>query len=330
MNRIQGFKGSSRGVLPYVSTILNPRILEPSNPSTTTIFKILKDVEEEFKSEGIQNPRLEAETLLLEAIRLDRVGLYTNYDRILTDEEIERFLKMLERRLKREPIQYILGNCEFWGLEFMVTPDVLIPRPETELLVEEVLRLFTIHSSRLTILDLCTGSGCIAIALAKELIDAEIYAIDKSIGALKVARENAKRHKVEERIRFIEGDLFEPFAPSPGSSPLGGEGCVREFDLIISNPPYIPSHEIDLLEPEVRYYEPREAIDGGPDGLGFYRRILEGVNEDLKSGGWLMLEVGEGQVEEVIDFISKTDKFMNPDIIKDLAGHDRIVRVRKP
>lgn len=293
--------------------------------ATTTILRILKKTEEKFKSEGIQNPRLDAEALLSKVLGLNRVGLYTEYERILTEEEIDSFLKMVERRLRREPLQYILGSTEFYGLEFLVTPDVLIPRPETELLVEEAIKLLTVNGSRFTILDLCTGSGCIAIAIAKNLrlisgrslMGSKIYAIDISAKALNVARENARRHKVEDRINFIQGDLFGPF-------------MVQDswFNLIVSNPPYIPSHEIDHLQPEVSSYEPRKSLDGGPDGLRYIEKIIEEAPTYLSSGGSLLLEIGHDQRDRLLKMMEEKGVYQRPEFIKDHAGIDRVVKVR--
>jgi len=290
-----------------------------------TILQILHKIEERFKMKGIQNPRLDAEALLSKVLRLDRVGLYREYDRILTDEEVNLLSRLVERRLSREPLQYILGTTEFYGLEFLVTPDVFIPRPETELLVDEALKLSRVNHPLLTILDLCTGSGCIAIAIAKSLKNPRIYATDISRKALKVARENAKIHRVEDKIVFIEGDLFRPFTPLPKSSPLREEGWVRGFDLIVSNPPYIPSHEIELLQMEVKGYEPRMALNGGPDGLLYSKKIIEEAPSHLRSGGSLLLEIGEGQGERVSKAIAERDAYHGLRFIKDYAGLDRVV-----
>jgi release factor glutamine methyltransferase len=295
--------------------------------SRLSVHRILKRAEEILVEQGIQNPRYDTEALLSRTLNIDRVGLYTQYDRILSDEEVNDFLVLVQRRKKREPPQYILGSTEFFGLEFIVTPDVLIPRPETEILIEEVLKAVGSPQSavidyrqstigyRLNILDLCTGSGCIAVALAKKLRDARIYAVDISERALKIARENARRHGVEDRIDFIQGNLFEPFTVH-GS----------RFDLIISNPPYIPSGEIDLLQREVKEYEPREALNGGPDGLFYLKKIIEEAPDYLKSDGSLLLEIGYGQKERVFELAEERGIYGGSEVIKDFAGIERVVK----
>lgn len=307
--------------------------------SLFTVLRILKQAEEEIRVSGVLNPRLDAEALLSRALDIDRVGLYTQYERILSEEEVNNFFGLVERRNKREPLQYILGNTEFFGLEFVVTPDVLIPRPETELLVEEAIRivtsdklqvtskeknseLLTPHSS-LGILDLCTGSGCIAVTLAKKLEGVKIYGVDISAKALRVAKENARRHGVEGKINFIQGDLFEPFTVH--SSQFTVHGC--RFDLIVSNPPYIPSSEIDFLQEEVKDYEPREALDGGNNGLSFLKRIIKEAPDYLKAGGSLLLEIGYGQKERVYEIAEEREIYQTHKVIKDFAGIERVVKL---
>ncbi len=288
-----------------------------------TVLRILKQAEEEIRVSGVPNPRLDAEALLSRALDIDRVGLYTQYERILSEEKVNNFFGLVKRRNKREPLQYILGNTEFFGLEFIVTPDVLIPRPETELLVEEALKQFTVHSSRFTVLDLCTGSGCIAVTLAKKLEGVKIYGVDISAKALRVAKENARRHGVEGKINFIQGDLFEPFTVH--SSRFTVHDC--RFDLIVSNPPYIPSSEIDFLQEEVKDYEPREALDGGNNGLSFLKRIIKEAPDYLKAGGSLLLEIGYGQKERVYEIAEEREIYQTYKVIKDFAGIERVVKL---
>ncbi len=303
--------------------------------SRFTVFRILKKAEEELRESGIPNPRYDAEALLSKALNLDRVGLYSEYNRTLTEEEVHSFMGLVERRKMREPLQYILGSAEFCGLEFLVTPDVLIPRPETEILIEEVLkaagspqsavidyRLSTIDY-RPNILDLCTGSGCIAVTLAKQLKDAKIYAVDISEKALRVAIENARRQGVEDRIDFIQGNLFEPFTVHGSQFTVHGS----KFGLIVSNPPYIPSNDIDLLQPEVKDYELREALDGGPDGLFYIKKIIEDAPGYLKAGGSLLLEIGYGQKEGVCESAEDRGRYLRPEVVKDFAGIDRVVKL---
>jgi release factor glutamine methyltransferase len=248
---------------------------------TWTTIKILTWTREYLAGKGVENARLEAEWMLCAATGLDRVGLYLNFERPLNDAELAAFRAMVARRAKREPLQHILGTQEFFGLEFEVTPDVLIPRHDTETLVTEAL----LHMpGAQSVLDIGTGSGCIAVALAKQLPHAKVAAIDISAAALEVARRNADRNGVT--IEFLAGSLLEPVAG-------------RRFDLIVSNPPYIPSADIALLEPEVRDHEPLGALDGGRDGLDAYRPLIPAALASLNPGGWLLVEVGIGQAAEV-------------------------------
>jgi release factor glutamine methyltransferase len=223
------------------------------------------------------------------------------------------FQNLIARRIKGEPVSYIIGKKEFWSLTFKVTQAVMIPRPETETLVEETLKIFSPHSSH-SIVEIGTGSGAISIALATELPQASIIAIDISCKALTVAKENAFSHGVRS-IRFIKGNLFEPL-----------EGENKIFDLIISNPPYIPTDAIPHLPSGIRDYEPAVAFDGGPDGLELYRKIIREAHHHLQPVGYLLLEVGKGQYQEVSEIISETQKFSFPEIIKDLSGIERVVK----
>jgi release factor glutamine methyltransferase len=251
------------------------------------VLKILNWTKGYLAEKGVENPRLEAEWMLCEALSLDRVGLYLNFDRPLNDIELAAYRSMVARRGRREPLQYILGNQEFLGLEFEVTPAVLIPRHDTEVLVAEAVR----HGKDAkTILDIGTGSGCVAVCLAKALPAAEVSTVDVSEEAIAVARRNAERNEVT--VQFFHGSLFEPFAG-------------RRFDMIVSNPPYIPAGELQTLQPEVRGFEPVSALDGGADGLDFYRRITSAAPEYLNPGGWLLYEVGAGQAPQVLELLKE-------------------------
>jgi len=242
-----------------------------------TLLKVLNWTKGYLAEKGVENARLEAEWLLCEALGLDRVGLYLNFDKPLTDAELSAYRAMVARRAKREPLQYILGTQEFSGLDFVVTPEVLIPRHDTEVLVAEALRRAPADAS---ILDIGLGSGCIAIALAKALPGAKVCGVEQSAGALAVTLKNAELNGVT--LEIVEGSLFEP---------LQG----RRFDLIVSNPPYIPTADLATLEPEVRDHEPMAALDGGADGLAFYRAIVPQAPRHLDPGGWLLVEIGIGQ-----------------------------------
>lgn len=274
---------------------------------TWTILRVLDWTRGYLAEKGVENSRLEAEWLLCAATGLDRVGLYLNFDRPLTRDELTSYRAMVARRAKREPLQYILGSQEFMGIEFEVSPAVLIPRHDTEVLVEEAARRCR---ACLKLLDIGVGSGCIAAALAKALPDAEVTGVERSPEALELAKRNAAKNGVT--VSLVEGSLFEPFA---------GE----RFDLIVSNPPYIPTADLALLEPEVRDYEPRAALDGGADGLDYYRVIIPAAPEYLNPGGRLMFEVGIGQAEAVLGLFEKTGRFTELFTAKDQAGIDRVV-----
>ncbi len=230
------------------------------------------------------------------------------------------FEDTIRRRYRREPLQYITGKQEFWGLEFIVTPDVLIPRPETELLVESAIEIVKGADHRATIVDLCTGSGCIAISLAAEIKNAVIFATDTSEQALAVARENARRHGVSDRIRFLPGDLFDP---------LGELDIRSSVDIITANPPYIPSGDLPALQPEVRDYEPAVALVAGPDGTEIQRNIIGNAPAFLTARGVLAMEMGMGQAGALRAAAEETGSYASVEIHKDLAGIDRVIIARK-
>ncbi len=289
-------------------------------PETWTILKLIRWTDERFRKEGLPTSRLDAEVLLAESLGMDRVGLYTHFDQPLQPEELARFKKLIQRRMAHEPLAYIIGKKEFWSLPFKVTPDVLIPRPETESLVGEALRVLADgeRSDRgWRILEIGTGSGAISIALAKEVPSASLVATDLSEKALALARENAFRNGFQGRIRFLHGDLFDPLKEE------------NPFDLILSNPPYIPRNHFPSLAPEVRDFEPRMALEGGKDGLAFFRRALPRMGRYLLPGGWFIAEIGAGQDTDIRKMAAA-----NPDLeaftfIPDLAGIKRVFKARK-
>lgn len=271
-----------------------------------TVLKILAWTTGYLRDKGVENARREAEWLLCEASGLDRMGLYLNFDKPLQENELVALRGLVARRGRREPLQYLLGTQEFAGLEFMVAPAVLIPRHDTEVLVGEAVRRMP-HPR--TILDIGTGSGCIAIALARRQPGAVVTAVDLSEEALAVAQRNAALHAVE--IEFLQGSYFEPVSQ-------------RRFDLIISNPPYIPTADLADLQPEVRDYEPRLALDGGPDGLAAYRKLTEKAGNHLHDGGCLVVEVGIGQAVQVTELFQAAD-FDAIVQVPDQAGILRVV-----
>ncbi len=277
-----------------------------TDKETWTTLKILTWTKEYLAGKGIENARLEAEWLLCEALSLDRVGLYLNFDKPLLESELAAYRSMVSRRAKREPLQHILGTQEFMGLEFRTTAAALIPRHDTETLVREALKAAPAAQS---VLDIGSGSGCVAIALAKDLPDATVVSIDISPDSLELARRNAELNAVS--VEFRQGSLFEPVKD-------------ERFDLVVSNPPYIPAAEIEHLEPEVRDFEPRSALDGGVDGLDFYRTIIPGAPDHLMPGGWLLLEVGAGQAGDVTEMFARNG-FSAIFSAKDPSGIERVV-----
>lgn len=258
--------------------------------------------------------------LLSRIIRRDRVWLISHRDDVLDDKNQRDFDEAIQRRSKSEPLQYIIGNQEFWGLEFKVTPDVLIPRPETELIIEAALTLVPVRNKAVRIIDLCTGSGCIAVSLAKELAFAHVIATDASEKALEVARENARAHGVADRIRYLEGDLFEPLK----------ELDIRgQIDIIVSNPPYVRESDLPALQSEVKDYEPLMALVAGPEGTEMAQRIIKHASEYLKKNGALILEMGLGQTGALTRMTEAIGSYCKPEVLKDLAGIERVIVARK-
>jgi release factor glutamine methyltransferase len=285
-----------------------------------TILQLIRWTAERFQKENLPTPRLDAEVLLSSALGVDRVRLYTHFDQPLLSEELARFKELIRRRIKREPVAYIIGRREFWSLSFKVTRDVLIPRPDTEILVSEALTLTSSlppEEGGLPILEIGTGSGAVGVALAKELASGLITATDISEAALAVARENAAGHGVSGRLRFLHGDLFSPLEKG------------ERFRLILTNPPYIPRAEMADLMPEVRDFEPALALDGGRDGLDFYRRIFRELSEFLLPGGWFLGEIGAGQDPKILGIAGQNPDLGEFSFVADLAGIRRVFKARK-
>ncbi len=269
---------------------------------------------------GVSNAPLDAACLLEAAFGVPRWRFVLDPERSVRCGESDRVESMLSRREAREPIAYILGVKEFWSLPFAVGPGVLIPRPETEALVEAVLDKISSDCRAPKILDLGTGCGAIALALASELPRARIWAIDRSPEALRAASRNVARLGLEHRVHVLGGDLF---------APLRATGDNGRFDLIVSNPPYIPSDALAALSAEIVRYEPHEALDGGADGLRYHRRIIEAAPDFLSEGGWLALEVGDGQAPAVRRVIEEAQVFGPAEVRQDLAGRDRVILARR-
>lgn len=279
-----------------------------------TIGSILKWTEQYFASKGVSTPRLDAEVLLSHVLKKERIYLYVSFDQPLQLGELAAFREMVKQRAKRVPVAYILGEKEFMGLDFSVTPEVLVPRPDTEILVEAVLKLLE-KKERPEVLDIGTGSGAIIVSILKNVPEAVGSAVDISKDALAIAQRNAVRHGVESRLTLQQGDLYTPFAG-------------KRFDIVVSNPPYIPEDEIARLQPEV-LLEPRNALAGGKDGLDFYRRLLEKGAEMLKKGGFLAFEVGFDQAFAVGELGDKTGVFQPAQRIQDYGGIERVVIFEK-
>ena len=276
-----------------------------------TIQRLLNWTQEFFRSKGIINPRLDAEVLLAHLLGKDRVHLYVHFDEPLESDELAKFRELVKERALHKPIAYILGKREFMGFDFTVTPAVLIPRPDTEIIVESVAEFLAGRESPM-IADIGTGSGAIGLSLLRLLPTAELDTVDISPAAIEVAEQNADSLGVSERVRFHEGDLLMPLAG-------------KAYEAIISNPPYINDAEMLTLAPEVRDYEPHLALAGGSDGLDFYRRLSIDAPPLLKPEGLLAFEVGLGEAALVGELLQATGCFQEIIIKKDLAGMDRVV-----
>ena len=267
---------------------------------------------------GIENAAREVAWLLEKALQTTRLRLTLESDRRLIESECAKIETLIARRAAREPLQYILGSQEFCGLDFEVSPAVLIPRPETELLVEEAKQAL-IGKCQATVVDVGTGSGCLAVTLASVVPHTRVYALDCSASALAVAEKNAARHSLRGKVACIRGDLCEP---------LEFRGLVGQVDVIVSNPPYITEGEWVSLQPEVRDFEPRVALLAGTVGIEVHRRLLDQAWRYLIPGGWLFMEMGMGQSRAVCQFAMETGRYVHPTIRRDAAGIDRIVRVQ--
>jgi len=287
-----------------------------------TVKALIEATMARLQAAGIAQARWDAELLVAHGLKESRLMLYAHPERGVDEESEAALLSLVGRRVNREPLQHLIGLQEFWGLAFNVGRDVFIPRPETELLIEAALASQEIWLKQASpiVADIGTGSGCLAVALAKELPQAQIYATDLSSEALVTAEENAKAHGVSRRIRFLAGDLYEP---------LKRQGLAGQIDLIVSNPPYIPRASLAQLQPEVRDYEPRMALDGGLDGLSVYRRLLAEAPALLAPRGVMILELGHGQADEVRALATRS-RFMIHRTIRDGAGIPRVLTLLPP
>src|SRR5262249_42151915 len=282
-----------------------------------TIAETLKEASEHLRAASVANDLLDAQTLLAEALGKDRTYLIINFNQRLSEDVLSKFQAMIGRRAAGEPLQYITGRQEFFGLDFEVTPDVLIPRPETELIVEETIRL--VQQNRIgspVIVDVGAGSGCIAVTLAREWGGARVIATAIPRRGLRGARRNAARHALEDRVGFVASDLLDTFAE---------EGFA---DFILSNPPYVSDEEMPTLQREVRDWEPRLALTDSNDGLSIYRRLLKDASSRLKPGGYLICEMGYTQSERISAMVDRA-VWGEARLLDDLQGIPRTIVLRK-
>ncbi len=287
---------------------------------TWTIQKLLNWVTEHLTGKGIDSPRLSAELLLCGVVELKRIELYTQFDKPVAKQQLDRLHDLVKRAGHNEPIAYLVGKTEFYSLELNVTPDCMIPRPETELLVERAIEFLRTRPGTQFVCDLCTGSGCIAVAIGRNYPDARIIATDICDAALAVAAGNVEKHQLGDRITLLCGDLFDPIMPQLD---------VNKFDLIVCNPPYVSTAEYEKLDRNVKDYEPKVALFAGVDGLDIYCRIIEKAEEFLKPNAALMLEIGYAQGPAVRQLLEQTGAFAEIKIEKDPHNNDRIVSARK-
>lgn len=303
-------------------------------PPTWTILAVLQWTTRYFQDKGVSEPRASAEVLLAHVLGVSRLELYLRHDQPLTPEELAAYKALIRRRVQGEPTAYLTGHKEFWSLDFLVTPATLIPRPETELLVESLLEVLKSKGppGRASIapetgppeganpplgLEVGVGSGAVIIALARELPQWRWLGVELSAQALEVARTNAVRLGVAERVRFLQGNLFQALRPGP------------RFQAIAANLPYIPARDWESLPVEVRRYEPREALWGGEDGLALLQPFCQEAHQFLAPGGWLALEVGQGQAEGVRALLANTQAHEKITVLRDYQGIQRVVRARR-
>lgn len=277
-----------------------------------TIGRILKWTAGYFQEKGIESPRLDAEVLLAHILKKERIYLYVHFDEPLEPSELAQYREAIKKRVRRVPVAYITGQRDFMGLTFHVTPDVLVPQPDTEILVQAAKERLEKVEGPVKFADIGTGSGAICLSLLAELPEAVASTVDISPAARAVAEENARELGVADRIAFYTGDLL---------APLAGE----TFDAILSNPPYIPDGDIPGLAPEVKSQEPMLALAGGRDGLDFYRRLAKDAPNLIKNGGFLAVEVGIHQADSVAKLFAAHPRVKTTSIVKDYAGIDRVV-----
>jgi release factor glutamine methyltransferase len=279
---------------------------------TWTVLRLLTWCREYFTGKGIDTPRLDAEVLLASVLGVDRVGLYLRFDQPASADELQRFRELVRRRANREPVAHLVGTKEFYGVSFLADARALVPRPETETLVEYILA--ALPADALTFADVGVGGGCVALTLLKQRPAWRAVAVDVSPDALALAQANAERLGVTERVRFVHGSLLD--------------GVTEDLAAVVSNPPYVPSAECDTAAPEVAH-DPRVAIDGGPDGLEVIRPLVDQAATKLPAGGLLALEIGAGQDQAVLALLERDGRYERGEVRRDLAGIARVIGARK-
>ena len=282
---------------------------------TWTIQKLLNWITEHFTDNGIDSPRLSAELLLSHVLTMERIELYTRFDKPVAKDQLDKLHDLVKRAGQHEPISYLTGRAEFYSLQLEVCPDCMIPRPETELLVERAIEFLRRRTGPQFICDLCTGCGCIAVAIAKNFADAKIFATDICDAALNVAAKNVKKYQLKDRITLLCGDLFEPVVPQLD---------VEKFDLIVCNPPYVSAAEFEKLDKGVKDDEPKLALFAGNDGLDVYHRIIDKADRFLRPDGALILEIGYAQGRAIKGLLEQAGAFAEIKIEKDFHDNDRI------
>lgn len=284
--------------------------------STWTIKALLEWIDPFLKEKGVDAPRLCAELLVCHVLKKQRIQLYTEFDQIVAPAQLTALRDLVKRASEHEPVAYLVGKTEFYSMELVVSPACLIPRPETELLVQHGIEFLRTREAPYRALDLCTGSGCIAVAIAKNVSEAKVMATDICDEALNLAAQNVEKHDLAERVQLLSGNLFEPIVPQLDNG---------HFDLIVSNPPYVSDAEMAELDINVRDYEPVKALQAGPKGLDVIERIVARGTEFLADDGVLMLEIGYQQGPDVQNLLKTTERFTESHIEKDHQGHDRVV-----
>ncbi|HZN36131.1 MAG TPA: peptide chain release factor N(5)-glutamine methyltransferase [Pirellulaceae bacterium] len=285
-----------------------------------TVLRLLTWTTDYLKAHGSDSPRLDAEVLLAHARGCERIMLYAAFDQVVADDVRAKFRELVKRRAEGAPVAYLVGKREFYSLSLRVTPDVLIPRPETELVVVETIESgskFKVQGSKLEVADVGTGSGAIAVAVARHAPQCRVTAIDNNPAALAIARENAAANGVAERIEVVLGDL------------LGGLPAQPRFAVIASNPPYVSESEFATLAPSVKNHEPRQALVAGPEGTEVIERLIPQAAERLLPGGWLIVELSPMIAARVVELIAKSGRYEPATLLKDLAGLQRVVKARR-